>query len=90
MSVAVIVAALVGGLAFVCWISAFVHWIMLLGHRRPEVSAMTLFFNGYKAFDRECFLPSGHGIQRRMLYSMLAFAACILLGVGVGALATAR
>lgn len=68
-------------LAFACWMSAFVHWLLLFGHLRPGVSAMKLVLSGISAFDADNFTEAGHPVQRRMLYSFLGFFLC---AVGAG------
>jgi hypothetical protein len=72
------VAAVFGGLAFLCWASAFVHWVWVLGHRRPEISLATMLFFGFKSYDSSNFLPSGQKIHRRFLYSIGGFALCVV------------
>ncbi|MBL9025646.1 MAG: hypothetical protein JNL21_25855 [Myxococcales bacterium] len=78
--------AIVGGLACLCWLSAFVHWLMLVGHRKPDVSLARMVLSGMAAFNQDNFLPSGHPLQRRMVLSMLAFFLVAVAGALVGAM----
>jgi len=69
-----IAGATVGVVAFLFWLSAFVHWILALGHRRPEIRLETMLMSGFKSYDATNFLPSGQKLHRRFLFSALAFA----------------
>lgn len=75
---------IVAGLAGIAWLSAFVHGLMLLSHRRDEHSLGSLMFHGHLFFSRDTWKPSGHAIHRRFLGSALAFFAIIMLGVVAG------
>jgi hypothetical protein len=83
---AAVLGALVGLLALACWVSAFVHWVLLLGHRRPEISLATLLFVGFKSYDSSNFLPSGLALHRRFIYSIVGFALAVVGGIGLAIL----
>jgi hypothetical protein len=76
-----VVGVVIGVVAALCWVSAVVHWIWMLGHRRPEISLATLLFAGYKSYDATNFLPSGQKIHRRFLYSIGGFFLAIVIGI---------
>ena len=70
------------------WVSAFVHGILLVSHRRPDVSIGQLVFNGWMFYSRDTFLESGHRIHRRFMISAITFFLGILLFVVGAAIAT--
>ncbi len=84
-----VLGAVIGVFAAGCWGSAVVHWVWMLGHRRPEISLATLLFFGFKAYDSSNFLPSGLAIHRRFIYSVVGFALAVLAGIGVSILMSA-
>ncbi len=84
MSVLLVLITSVAGLA---WVSAAVHAIMLVQHRRPEVTVGQLVFGGYRFFSAQTFTETGKPTHRRFLISVGLFAVCLVAGMGIGALA---
>ena len=84
MSALLVLMMSIAGLA---WLSAAVHAIMLVQHRRPEVTVGQLVFGGYRFFSAQTFTEAGKPTHRRFLISAGLFAVCVLAGMGVGALA---
>ena len=82
-NIANVLVIVIGVVAGLCWLSAFVHWIWMLGHRKPEIGLGTMLFSGYKSYDANNFLPSGQKIHRRFLLSILGFGVCIVIGIVV-------
>lgn len=78
-----------GLITFGGWLSAAVHAFLLLSHVAPPHTAMSLLFQGFRFFQSETFLPSGHAIQRRFLISVATFGLGALGLVVVGALSAA-
>lgn len=79
-----------GGLAAIAWASAFMHMLLLLSHRRDDVSLASLLSNGYRFWSRDTWKPSGHAIHARFLGSGLAFFVLVLVTFVVGAVSVAR
>ena len=73
-----IVLALLGAIAFAAWGSAFVHMLLLVPHRRPDISTFRLMFSGYLFYSRDNFQPSGHGHHRRFMISVFTFFGCLV------------
>ena len=84
MSVLLVLISSVAGLA---WVSAAVHAIILVQHRRPDVTVGQLVFGGHRFFSAQTFTEAGRASHRRFLISVGLFAGCLLAGMGVGALA---
>lgn len=82
-----VVVTLVSSLAVLAWVSAAVHAIMLVQHRRPEVTVGQLVFGGYRFFSAQTFTEAGRPTHRRFLISAGLFAVCVLAGMGIGAFA---
>lgn len=85
-----VLAMILGALALAAWLSAVAHMLMLMPHRRDDVSIVSLFFNGFRFYVQDTWKPSGHAIHRRFLYSVGAFFAVVVLGMLVGVLTAAR
>ncbi|AKF10447.1 hypothetical protein [Sandaracinus amylolyticus] len=77
----------IGALAFLAWLSAAVHALLLLPHRRDDVSLGALFFQGWRFYARDTWKESGHAVHRRFLGSTGAFFALVLAGIVVSVLA---
>lgn len=71
-------------LAGLAWLSAAVHALLLLPHRRDEVSLASLLLRGHLFYRAETWKDSGQAIHRRFLGSALGFFVCVLLLVVVG------
>ncbi|MBK9386102.1 MAG: hypothetical protein IPN34_14920 [Planctomycetes bacterium] len=78
-----------GLLALGAWLSAAFHAFLLLPHVAPPRTAFSLLFQGFRFFQPDTFLPSGHAIHRRMLISMGLFVLCVGGLAAVGALSAA-
>jgi hypothetical protein len=77
----VVPVAVVAGL---CWLSAFAHWAISLGHMSGRTSLFVMLFLGFGAFNPENFTPQGRVYQRRFLYSVAGFGLAVMLGMAVG------
>ena len=74
-------AGALSGLGVLAWLSAVVHALMLVGHRRKDISGMQLLVRGHLFFDAATFDEAARPIHRRFLRSATAFGLCCLLGV---------
>lgn len=74
-----VLAALVGFAAFAAWLTAFVSGVLLLSHVAPPRTAFELLFKGHLFYQRDTFLPSGHGIHRTFFRAVMGFIVCIFL-----------
>ncbi|UJR86145.1 hypothetical protein [Sandaracinus amylolyticus] len=74
----------IGTLALIAWLSTLVHALLLLPHRRDDVSLGALFFSGWRFYVRDTWKPEGHTIHRRFLGSAGAFFALVLAGILTG------
>lgn len=83
------VIGLVSSLAVLAWMSAAVHAIMLISHRRPDVTVLQLALGGHRFFLAQTFTDAGKALHRRFLLSVLVFAVCVVAAMGVGALLAA-
>lgn len=82
-----LVATAVGALAMLAWLSATLHALLLLPHRREEHSLVALAFQGWRFYARDTWKESGHALHRRFLASTLAFFLVVIAGIALGALA---
>lgn len=71
--------------AVVAWLSAVVHAVMLRSHRNREYES-TPMLSGWRYFDVDAWLPSGHAIHHRFLLSIAAFFLTLPLMGAVGML----
>ncbi len=89
MSAQVLLVPLVsiaGLVVFGAWLVAAVHAFLLLRHVAPPHTAMSLLFQGFRFFQQDTFLPSGHPIQRRFLLAVAVFGLGIFVMIALGGL----
>ena len=69
-------------LTALAWLSALVHAVLLVAHRREGVSVLDLIFRGHLFFAADTWKPSGQRLQRRFIGSgLLFFAFAVIAGV---------
>ncbi len=73
-----VIAIVIGGLAVIAWLSAAVHALLLLPHRREEHSLFALAFQGWRFYSSDTWKESGQAIHRRFVGSTLAFFLLIV------------
>lgn len=79
-------SGLVGLVVLGAWLVAAVHAFLLLRHVAPPHTATSLLFQGFRFFQQETFLPSGHALQRRFLGAVAVFGIGIFVAVALGGL----
>lgn len=82
-----VLALVIGLLALFAWVSALVHAVLLLAHRKDDQSIAGLALNGHRFFSQDTWKPSGHALHGRFLKSSLAFFGLVLLGIVLGGIA---
>jgi len=82
-----LIAIGIGALALVAWLSTLVHALLLLPHRRDDVSLGALLVSGWRFYARDTWKASGHDVHRRFLGSAAAFFALVLAGIVTAVLA---
>ena len=70
--------ALFSSLAALAWLSAAVHAVLLVPHRRPDVTVGQLVVGGHRFFSADTFSQSGSSLHRRFMQSTLVFAGSLL------------
>lgn len=60
------------------WLSAAVHALLLVSHRRDDITLFSLAWRGILFYRADTWKPSGAGLHRRFLISVAALAGCIL------------
>lgn len=73
----------VAGIALVAWAVAVVAGLMLIRHRRADISLLRLFFSGLVWFDRSTFRPEAAGIWRVFATAAAVFAGAIAAAVAI-------
>ena len=71
-------AMFIGALAMVCGLSAVVHFVLLVPHRRDDITLVSLIFLNYLVYAQGSWKPSGHRLHRRLMASGIAFFACVV------------
>lgn len=72
------IITLISFLAGLAWLSAAVHAIMLVPHRRPGLTVGQLVVGGYRFFQAETFSEAGLKLHRRFMTSVLMFVGCVV------------
>lgn len=70
------------------WFSTFVHGLMLLPHRRDDISLGALLVGGWRMYRADTWKPSGRALHRRFLLSAGAFTLVVVAGAISGILAS--
>ena len=73
-------------LAGLAWLSIVVHGLLLLPHRRDDISIFQLSFQGYRFYQGSTWKESGRALHRRFLLSVVTFAGLALLAMITGIL----
>ncbi len=79
-----IAAGVFGVVAVLAWLSAALHAVLLLGHRRDDISLFALAWRGYLFFAPDTWKESGRGLHRRFLRSALVFFLAVVGGMVAG------
>lgn len=82
-----VLVSLIAAVALVAWFVAVVAGLLLIRHRRPDITAARMMFSGWIWFDRRSFTAAGQPAWRVFIAAAAAFFAAVAFAVVVGLLA---
>lgn len=63
---------------------ALVQASRLVPHRRDDLTARQVWLSGWRLYDKACFKPSGHPIQRRLFQLLAAVVGLMIVRAVLG------